>query len=421
MKSREKNRQGGPFAVAPASEENLAEMLAAEREARREAERESRFKDEFFAALGHELRTPLNAIVGWAHILQNSSLSPADTARAVEVILRNAKLQASVIDDMLDLSRIMTGKLRLSPVTLSAVHALNIVFESAHPAAMNKGVSLHRESRGNPGFVLGDPDRIQQVLWNLVSNAIKFTPPGGTVRLSSFTENDFVVWEICDSGRGIAPEHLPHIFERFRQADGGGRSTGGLGLGLSIARQLVELHGGHITALSDGLGRGAKFSVRLPSSAPSTEEAPVQSAIAATAAIKGLLPGATVLVVDDDRDTRELLQVLLAESGAKPIAASSAEEAREVLRYRSVDVIVCDVEMPDEDGYAFMRTLRASGEAAGAFTPALALTGHAGERHAREALMAGFQMYAPKPIDPPVLLRELSRLWRRGAISIQHE
>ncbi|HVW30245.1 MAG TPA: hybrid sensor histidine kinase/response regulator [Polyangiaceae bacterium] len=421
MKPGKNSGQSRPFVVAPASEESLAESLAAERAARSEAERESRFKDEFFAILGHELRTPLNAILGWAHILQNSSLSPADTAHAVEVILRNAKLQASVIDDMLDLSRIMTGKLRLSPVTLSATHALHLVFESTHPAATTKGVALLKETRGAPGFVLGDPDRIQQVLWNLVTNAIKFTPAGGSVRLSSFREDDFVVWQVSDNGRGIAPEQLPHIFERFRQVESGGRSGSGLGLGLSIARQLVELHGGHLTAASEGLGRGATFSVRLPAVAPSSEEEAIQSAVTLTAAMSGLLAGATVLVIDDDPDTRDLLQLLLTDAGAKAVVVPSPSEAREVLRCRSVDVIVCDIEMPNEDGYSFMRALRASGEASGAFTPALALTGHAGERHARESLLAGFQMYAPKPIDPPVLLRELARLWRRGAISIQHE
>ncbi|HEX4340926.1 MAG TPA: hybrid sensor histidine kinase/response regulator [Polyangiaceae bacterium] len=423
MNPRDKKGRNQPFVVAPPPEESLAQKLAAEREARRDAERESQSKDEFFAALGHELRTPLNAIIGWAHILQNSELSEPDRVRAVEVILRNAKLQASVIDDMLDLSHIMTGKLRLVPVVTYAAHALEMVMDSARPAADGKGITLRSDIPGAPGFLTGDPDRIQQILWNLVANAIKFTPPGGNVRLSCFRDGDFVVWEVTDSGRGIAPEFLPHIFERFRQAEGTSlRSGSGLGLGLSIARQLAELHGGRVTAASEGAGRGATFTLRLPASEALVEDAVVPSAVTATGGEAEMgLSGATVLVIDDDGDTRELLAVLLTEAGARPIAVSSAEEARDLLRSLHVDVLVCDVEMPHEDGYSFMRALRASGEDAGGWVPAIALTGHAGEAHAKESLLAGFQMYAPKPVDPPRLLREIARLRRRGTISARHE
>jgi nitrogen-specific signal transduction histidine kinase/CheY-like chemotaxis protein len=424
LNPRDKKERSQPFVVASAGEETLAEKLAAERAARREAERENRAKDDFFAALGHELRTPLNAILGWAHILQNSELSGPERARAVEVILRNGKLQASLIDDMLDLSHMMRGKLRLVPVTLPAARALEMVLEGARPAAEGKGITLHADVSGAPGFVTGDPDRIQQVLWNLVANALKFTPPGGAVRLACFREGDFVVWEVTDNGRGIAPELLPHIFERFRQAEGtSSRSTTGLGLGLSIARKLVELHGGRISASSDGLGHGARFTVRLPATENSAvEEAPAASAITLSGDPgSALLDGATVLVIDDDDDTRELLVVLLTESGAKPIAVSSARAARDILKSVPVDVLVCDVGMPDEDGFTFIRALRASGEAAGGWVPAIALTGHVGEGRARESLLAGFQMYAPKPVDPPRLLRDIARLWRRGTTSNKHE
>jgi hypothetical protein len=281
--------------------------------------------------------------------------------------LRNAKLQASVIEDMLDLSRIMTGKLRLVPAVVSAARALDLVVESARPAAESKNLALRSELRGVPGFVTGDPDRIQQILWNLVSNAVKFTPPGGVVCLSCYREDDFVVWEVADNGRGIAPDVLPHVFERFRQGERGpSRSAGGLGLGLSIARQLVELHGGRIFAASEGLGKGATFSVRLPANESSSTEGEANTTmVIQTVAPPKQLDGAAVLVVDDDADTRELLAVLLRDAGAKVFAAPSAEEARLVLKTRRVDVLVCDVEMPEEDGYTFMRALRASGEAAG--------------------------------------------------------
>ncbi len=388
--------------------------LAKERALRLRAEENNRIKDEFLAILSHELRTPLNAITGWAHMLQSGGLPPAEQQRAVDTILRNAKLQATLIEDLLDVSRIISGKLHieLSPLDLGKV--IESALETIAPTAKQKNLQLRYEPANQPLHATGDAVRLEQVIWNLLANAVKFTESGGNIVVRAEHRAEHALIEIKDDGRGISREFLPYLFERFRQADHPlTRARGsGLGLGLAIVRYLVEAHHGKIEAHSDGEGRGATFTVTLPLSIARQTEAPARSDTAAPPS--RLLGGADVLVVDDDDDTRELLSVLFAREGAEVRLAASAEEARRLIRAAHPDVIVCDVGMPGEDGHSFMRLLRASGEEAGAFVPALALTGHAGTEDSRAALLAGFQMHVSKPLDPPRLLESVAKLWRRG-------
>lgn len=392
----------------------VAAELAKERALRLRAEENNRIKDEFLAILSHELRTPLNAITGWAHILQSGGLPASEQSRAVDTILRNAKLQATLIEDLLDVSRIISGKLHieLSPLELGKV--IEAALETVTPAAKQKNLQLRYEHANAPLHLTGDAVRLEQVIWNLLSNAVKFTNAGGNIRIRAEHRGDRALLEITDDGRGIPAEFLPYLFERFRQADHPlTRARGsGLGLGLAIVRYLVEAHHGTIEALSDGEGRGATFKVSLPLTVQAEPREPAR--VDSKPAPSRMLGGAEVLVVDDDDDARELLSVLFEREGAVVRLAASAEEARRAIRARHPDVIVCDVGMPGEDGHSFMRMLRASGEEAGAFVPALALTGHAGTEDSRAALMAGFQMHVSKPLDPPRLLESVAKLWRRG-------
>ena len=396
---------------------SLATRLAEERALRVQAEEANRIKDEFLGTLSHELRTPLNAITGWAHLLQAGTLGPVERERAIETILRNAKQQARLIEDLLDVSRIISGKLLLSLAPLDLKKVVEAAIEAATPAALTKELRLSAEFVGGSSEVSGDSVRLQQVVANLLNNSIKFCEPGGRISVRTHREGRRVLLQVRDDGRGIAPEFLPLLFERFRQAGHPrARARGsGLGLGLAIARYLVEAHRGTIIAESDGEGRGATFTVSLPllsargSAPPATDEPPQASR---------QLCGAYVLVVDDDPDARELLGLLLTREGAEVAQADSARSARELIRARQPDVIVCDVGMPEQDGYAFMRQLRASGERAGAFIPALALTGHASPEDSRVALLAGFQMHESKPLDPTRLIDSLAKLWRRGVTRI---
>jgi CheY-like chemotaxis protein/two-component sensor histidine kinase len=394
--------------------QGLATELANERALRLQAEEANRVKDEFLGTLSHELRTPLNAITGWAHILQAGTLGPAEQARAIDTILRNAQLQARLIEDLLDVSRIISGKLQidLSPLDLRKV--IEAAAEAAAPALESKQLRLSLELAPEAGEVSGDAVRLQQVLGNLLTNSIKFCDPGGHILVRTQATGRSVQLTVSDDGRGIVAEFLPLLFERFRQA--GHRLSrargGGLGLGLAIARYLVEAHHGTIEAHSAGEGQGATFTITLPllHAGPASGAAPAAPA----AAPARRLCGAFVLVVDDDPDARELLQLLLGAEGAEVALASSGAEARALLRVRHPDVIVCDIGMPEQDGHSFLRQLRASGERAGAFIPALALSGHVSERDSRDALLAGFQMHVSKPLDPQRLLEALATLWRRG-------
>jgi PAS domain S-box-containing protein len=383
--------------------------LAREQQARRAAEADARMRDEFMATLSHELRTPLSAIVGWAHLLRTGNLEPADRARAVETIDRSAKSQAQLISDILDVSSIVTGKLRLTtePVPLRPV--VDAAVETVRPVADAKGVSIETDLAG-AGRVMGDANRLQQVVWNLLTNAVKFTPAGRAVRLRVAEAGGEALIEVRDEGRGIRPEFLPHVFERFRQAEEGNeRSQGSLGLGLAIVRHLVELHGGTVQADSAGEGQGATFTVRLPLlAAAGTEEEHRHAASGEVGVTEPSLRGVRVLVVDDDEDVRGMMETVLSERGAQVTSAASAGEALDSVAREAPDVLLSDLAMPEMDGYELLRELRARPEAPR--IPAAALTAYARAEDRRQALLAGFQMHVAKPIEPDELVAVVASL-----------
>ena len=400
-------------------------LLRRERDARAVVESASRLKDEFLATVSHELRTPLTAIIGWAHMLREDSLTPEVTARAVETIERAATSQAQLIEDILDVSRIITGNMTLTVAPLDPVPIVEAAVSALRVAATSKSIDLSivadTSVRRGDQPILGDARRLQQVVWNLVSNAIKFTPHGGLVTVRLVRDaTDFEV-EVADSGEGLEPEFLPHLFERFRQADGSSsRRHQGLGLGLAIVRHLIELHGGTINARSDGKGRGATFNFRLPLMAKSAARLPVVVPTPARAASARVaqLEGLKILIVDNDPDTLEMLEAVLEEQRADVRTASSAAEAFEILRSYEANVIVSDLAMPDQDGYAFIRALRAREGAPEQHIPAIALTAHVRVEDRRAALEAGFQMFVPKPLEPAELVSTIANLaWRVPAAS----
>jgi signal transduction histidine kinase/CheY-like chemotaxis protein len=388
-----------------------------ERTAALERERDAnRLKDEFLATLSHELRTPLGAVLGWVRVLQTARGSEEKIhARALEVIERNARAQAHLIEDLLEISRIGTGKLTLKVRTVDLAEIVDAAVEVMRPAAAAKQIALRTEISGRPALTSGDPDRLQQIVWNLVSNAVKFTPPGGaaTVRL---TQNSGFRIEVTDTGQGIDPRFLPHVFDAFRQADGTPtREHGGLGLGLAIARQLAELHGGTITAQSEGVGRGSTFRVELPSVMPSSPAAPDgsrQPAPAPPMAGLGadLLRGVHVLVVDDQADARELLETALSQYGAAVTAVDSASAALAAIDRQHPDVLLSDVGMPREDGYELIRRLRSRPAEAGGAIPAIAVTAYASINDRAAALASGYQAHVAKPFDPEELVQVIANL-----------
>jgi PAS domain S-box-containing protein len=363
------------------------------------AEEASRLKDEFLATLSHELRTPMNAILGWVQLLQSGELTPARAERAIEVIGRNAKLQAQLIEDILDVSRIITGKLEIDRTVVNLAQVVETVLSGLAPAADAKRLRIEPQIAPALPPIEGDPKRLHQVLNNVVANAVKFTPDGGSIRLACEAEGAWLTILVQDSGVGIAPDFLRFVFDRFRQGDSRAtRTHGGLGLGLAIARHLIELHGGEIGAHSDGEGRGTTISMRLPVMAGAVRDArPVVSPLAADARLDGL----TILVVDDERDSREMLAALLEASGARPILGESAESALEVLRRERPDLLIADIAMPEVDGYELMRRVRA----AGIQTPAIALTAFARSDDRSTAYQSGYTGYLSKPIDATRLAR----------------
>jgi PAS domain S-box-containing protein len=381
-------------------------MLEAERTARMSAQRAARIKDEFLARLSHELRTPLNAILGWTQIMKMgaSSKAPVDYQRGVEVIDRNARSQARMVEDLLDLNKVMSGRLRLD---LQQVHLGDIVsasVDSVEPTAHTKGVKLERILDFRGGMVSGDASRLQQICWNLLTNAVKFTPPGGTIQVLLQSVNSRAELRISDTGAGIAADFLPHIFERFSQADSSTtRRYSGLGLGLAVSKQLVELHGGSIQARSMGEGLGATFIVNFPLTIPDAENANEGSehasiALAADPDAVPALKGIRALVVDDESDTLEVLCRVLENQGVKVSAASSAKQALELLAISTPDVIISDIGMPGVDGYQFMRRIRAQ-ESAGQKIPALALTAFARPEDRQRSILAGYQAHLAKPFE----------------------
>jgi PAS domain S-box-containing protein len=398
------------------AEAERKQLLADTQAAQAEAERANRLKDEFLATLSHELRTPLTAIVGWSEMLGKSQLDPITAQRAVEVIRRNARMQVQMIDDLLDVSRIVTGKLRMTvqPVDLGAV--IIAAVEGLRPAAEAKEIRFQLQLDSPAGQVSGDPDRLQQVAWNLVSNAIKFTPKGGRVLVRLERVESQVEVAVSDTGRGIAPEFLPHVFNRFRQADATTtRAYGGLGLGLAIVRQLVELHGGTVRVESAGEGLGSTFTVSLPLAAVrgAAEEAEgVQPQVLASAEFPcpPQLAGLRVLVVDDEADTCEVLQTILEGCGAQVRTANSAAAALEAMAEESFDVLISDIGMPEEDGYSLIAKVRALDTERGGRIPAAALTAYAGEEDRIRTLRSGFQIHVPKPVSPNELVAVVANL-----------
>jgi len=391
-------------------QEALAASLDAEQHARSEAEAASRMKDEFLASLSHELRTPLNAILGWSHMLRQEGLAPEKVAHGADVIDRNARAQMRIIQDLLDMSAIVAGKIRLEAQRVDLREIIRAALETARPAAEKKGVAIELGfAEDTSAAVTGDPNRLQQVFWNLFSNAVKFTPPGGHVRVSLERDHGDVVVSMTDTGEGISPAFLPHVFERFRQADGTiARRHGGLGLGLAIVRQLVELQGGQVQAHSGGLGHGATFTVRLPAAGVGGEEGGQREQ-----QTRAAIAGRRVLVVDDDRDAREMVQRLLEECDATVRTAANSAEAFGLLQQERFDLLVSDIGMPGEDGYALIRRVRGMAPAQGGDIPALALTAYARPEDRAQALLAGFQRHATKPVDPRELLALVGSLASR--------
>ncbi len=388
----------------------------------REAQEANRMKDEFLATLSHELRTPLNAIVGWAHVLRGGPLDKAVVARAVDTIDRNARTQTQLISDILDVSRIVTGKLRLSvgPVELPAVVESSL--EAARPAAAAKEIRIEAEIDPLAGPVSGDSDRLQQVVGNLLANAIKFTPKGGRVKMRLTRLESAVEIVVEDSGVGIAPEYLPRLFERFRHPDASTtRPHGGIGLGLAIVRHLVELHGGSVEATSEGRGRGASFRVRLPLLGMRGSVLGSRPGVADARSARGRagelpsLDGVRVLVVDDEKDARDVIVAILEQRGARTFEAASVEEALLRLDEERPDVLVSDIGLPEEDGYSLMRRIRALPRERGGGIPAAALTAYARTEDRMQALLAGFQIHVPKPVQPAELIAVVSSLAARKA------
>jgi signal transduction histidine kinase/ActR/RegA family two-component response regulator len=398
------------------AEEEREQLLLREQAARTEAQEANRIKDEFLSTVSHELRTPLNAMLGWVQMLRSGKLNEATFARALEIIERNARSQNQLIEDLLDISRIISGKLRLQirPVELTSV--INAAMDSVRLAAEAKAIQLTCELDTSTGLVVGDSERLQQVVWNLMSNAIKFTPKGGHVTVQLERINSHAEITVSDTGQGISPEFLPYIFERFRQADSATtRSHGGLGLGLAIVRHLVELHGGTIHADSLGEGQGATFKVKLPLTAL-RQQTSSRTKISPTdepgVPLNGSpqLNGLQVLVVDDEVDARELLTTLLEQRGAFVTAAASVEEALKLIEQSTPDVLVSDIGMPGEDGYALIRQVRARESQTGGRIPAAALTAYARSEDRRQALLAGFQTHLPKPVEPAELIAVVANL-----------
>ncbi len=399
------------------AQQRAAELLESERIARAEVENVNRSKDEFLAMLSHELRTPLNAILGWSEILRAEESSEAEFREGIAVIERNAKAQARLVEDVLEVSRIICGKVHLTigPVDLAAV--IDAALASAHPTAANKGVALHREFNALSQTSPGDAVRLQQVVWNLISNAIKFTPAGGEVTVRASQTDAQTTIEVADSGIGIKADFLPFVFDRFRQSDGSiTRSHGGLGLGLSISRHLVGMHGGTIAAHSEGEGLGATFAVRLPlqltpAAQTAFDQPPAEPKPSLDGALAGgCLAGISVLVVDDETDSRRVLMRQLSRAKAEVREADSVAQAAGMLESWTPDVLISDIAMPGEDGYSLIRRLRSSHKAALRALPAIALTAFARTEDRARALDAGFQTHLPKPFEPVAMLSAVRAL-----------
>ncbi len=397
--------QIGQFHERKRAEEKLAHLLVRERAARGDAEKANRLKDEFLATLSHELRTPLNAVIGWSRMLKSDRLDPESSLHAMDVIERNAWAQKQIIEDILDVSRVITGKLQLHLAPIDLVGIVKAALDAVRPALEAKNITVEESYQQGLKVIAGDADRLQQVVWNLLSNASKFTPVGGMIAIRVTQDKRYVEVEIVDTGPGIAPEFLPHVFERFRQADGSTtRTHQGLGLGLAIVRHLVELHGGLIRAENLGSRPGALFAVKLP--LPSTEltlEAPSETGASDDIETEIDLAGVRILVVEDDLDALDLITIDLAEHGAKVRGVGSAVEALELLKNEPFDLLISDIGMADTDGYNLIKQVRHEESHKGDHIPAIALTAYARTQDRIRAIAAGYNTHVAKPVE----IREL--------------
>jgi PAS domain S-box-containing protein len=409
-------------------EKQREELLRREQEARHQSEEANRIKDDFLATLSHELRTPLNAILGWSQMLRTHNLSDSDTEKALATIERNARSQSQLIDDLLDISRIITGKLRLDVRAVDLTSVILAAVDAARPAAQAKNIRLQTLLDPQSGPISGDPDRLQQVIWNLLSNAVKFTPKGGRVQARLERINSHVEIVVSDTGIGIEPDFLPNVFDRFRQSDGSmTRRHGGLGLGLAIVQQLVELHGGIITVESEGEGQGSTFTVSLPLLPVRTESRRHGERVHPTARSGAhedcppKLEGLRVLLVDDEADSREMLNLMLAACGAEVVSAESAVEAFELIQTEKFDIMLSDIGMPEEDGFSLIARIRKLPVERGGHIPALALTAYARAEDRIRALRSGFQMHIAKPVEPSELIVVVANLAGRLTNSKSNE
>jgi len=414
------------------AEEERSALLLRERDARRQAEEADRLKDEFLATLSHELRTPLTSILGWASMIRSGEVEGANANRAMETIERNARSQARLIDDLLDVSRIITGNLRLDLHPLHIGPIVDAALDALRPTAAAKGIDLVTDIVPGDCLVRGDTNRLRQIIWNLLSNAIKFTPRGGTVKIKLERGQTSAQLTVVDSGEGISTEFLPFVFDRFRQAEGSiSRKQGGLGLGLAVVRHLAELHGGNVSAASEGIGKGSTFTVDLPLVAERRDPARAEERRLEVERRKssrlGLtrLDGINVLLVEDDDDSRNLLTMMLKRQGAEVTAAKSAAQAFRVLTHatnpadpngapvRRPDVVISDIGMPEEDGYELIQKMRALPENEGGLIPAIAVTGYATRKDRERALELGYQVHMPKPIEQRELLMAIATLLQK--------
>ena len=412
-----KNRHGkliyyeGAVAEITASKEaeiERIELLRREQKARKEAETVNRIKDEFLATLSHELRTPLNAIMGWMQLLRAGKMGETQIEKALEIIERNAKAQNQLIEDLLDVSRIIRGTMKLQFKPLNLIQVVMASVDTIRPAAEAKDIEIVTQFEHENIEVKGDEERLQQVFWNLAINAVKFTPAEGTITIRSLIEENTALVEVTDTGQGIAPEVLPYIFDRFRQAEteSSTRTQGGLGLGLAIVRHLLEIHGGEVSAYSEGLGLGATFKVRLPSIEQNNSSQ--QPASLSSCNNFPSLEGLTILLVEDNRDAREMITLILEQHQAKTIAVESVQEALDLYRQEQPDILISDISLPHKDGYDLIRQIRNSQDKF--WLPAIALTAYASEEDKQKALEAGFDLHLPKPIDTTQLIESLLKL-----------
>lgn len=375
----------------------------------RQAQEANRIKDEFLAIVSHELRTPLNSMLGWVQIIRNRKLDETITSKALETIERNAQLQRKLIEDILDVSRIVQGKIRLNIYKVDLVIVINAAIEAIYPTSEIKDIQIESKLDSSVGKVMGDAERLQQVVWNLLSNAVKFTPRRGRVEVCLEQVNSNAKISVSDTGKGINADFLPYMFERFRQADSTTtRTDSGLGLGLAIVNHLVEMHSGTVYAVSEGEGRGATFTVLLPLIEPQPEQLIKESPVEIDHLLA--LDGLQVLLVDDNADTRELIAFILEQSGAEVTSVSSVSEALEALVRLRPNILVSDIGMPDEDGYSLIRQVRSHKALDGQKIPAVALTAFASDEERRLALEAGFQVHLSKPIEPDKLVTVVANL-----------